>query len=361
MISIRKYLYCKDEDSQAELSSQGSDREVGGILPACLGAYRGALVAMGRASMDAGPAVGPSLADALAVIIETLSADPSAEVVAAADASVRSQVENWGRDTARHYLKKAGEVREMLLAVVGTAQSVGVRDQRCSQQLSEVTANLRSIASLEDISQIRMSIEKSALALKASIDRMTAEGKLVLDKLHAQVATFEAKLADAEQIASSDALTHLRSRLWMETQIERHIATENPFCIALFDIDCFKVVNDEFGHQAGDDVLRQFSAELKSACRSTDLVGRWGGDEFVVLLTCLRPQAEAQMERVRKWVCGSYTVTRNSGTFKLHVQSSIGLAQRAAGDTMKDLLDRADVEMYADKTSGRKSKGRFGS
>jgi diguanylate cyclase (GGDEF)-like protein len=135
----------------------------------------------------------------------------------------------------------------------------------------------------------------------------------------------------------------------METQIELRIAAAKPFCVAILDMDGFKGVNDKYGHLAGDDVLRQFAGELKSACRSTDLVGRWGGDEFLVLLDGHIAPAEAQIERVRKWVCGDYTVSQSTGSRKLPIQASIGLAEFVAPETMSQLLDRADAAMYANK------------
>jgi diguanylate cyclase (GGDEF)-like protein len=352
MISIRKYLDGTLAAVDANAPRPHPDPKTGDLLSLCLESYRAALHGMGRASVDACPALGTALDKALATIAESLAANPSPETVAAADANMRSEVQNWGRSTARHYQLKAGEVKEILLVMARTAESVGERDQRCAQQLNEVTANLKGIASLEDISQIRVSIEKSAADLKGSVDRMTAEGKAVLDRLQIQVATFETKLAEAEQIASCDALTRLRSRLWMESQIEERIAATKPFCVALLDLDGFKGVNDVYGHLAGDDVLKQFAAELKSACRSTDLVGRWGGDEFLVLLDCQMTQAEAQMERVRKWVCGDYTVSQSAGPRKLPVQASIGLAEFAAPESVKQLLDRADAAMYANKHAG---------
>jgi diguanylate cyclase (GGDEF)-like protein len=359
MISIRKYLDGSLAPVEGEASRSQSVQRTGLPLSLCLEAYRAALHGMGSASMDACPALGTALDKSLATIAESLAASPSAETVAAADASVRSEVQNWGRSTARHYQQKAGEVKEILLVMARTAESVGERDQRCAQQLNEVTANLKTIASLDDISQIRTSIERSAADLKGSVDRMTTEGKAVLDRLQMQVATFQTKLAEAEQVASCDALTRLRSRLWMESQIEERIAAAREFCVALLDLNGFKGVNDVYGHLAGDDVLKQFAGELKSACRSTDLVGRWGGDEFLVLLDCRITQAQAQMERVRKWVCGDYSVRQSAGPRKLPVHASIGLAEFAAPENMQQLLDRADAAMYANKHAGSQGVGRL--
>jgi diguanylate cyclase (GGDEF)-like protein len=241
----------------------------------------------------------------------------------------------------------------MLLMMAHTAESVGARDQRCAGQMSEVTERLKAIASLDDLTQVRSSIEKSASDLKSSIDRMTAEGKAVLDQLKEQVATYQTKLEEAEEIASRDALTGLSSRLYFEGQLEKRLVVETPFCVAIVDIDRFKKVNDDHGHVTGDDLLKQFSRELRSACRATDVIGRWGGDEFILLFDCSLQEAEAQVVRLRKWICGNYTVRGKAGEVKLRVDASIGLAEHAAGEEMKALLARADAAMYEEKAAGR--------
>jgi diguanylate cyclase (GGDEF)-like protein len=357
MISIRKYLDASDGLAAAEIAGPETVRKSGDILAAFVEAYCGALISMGRASMDACPASSPPLDQILVAIVESLAA-PLPETIAAADANVRTEIENWGRRTARHYQLKAGEVKEILLAMVHAAESVAERDERCAQHLNSVTANLKGIASLEDISQIRGSIEKSAGDLKCSIDRMTAEGKTMQSRLQSQVVTFEARLAEAEQIASRDALTRLQNRLWLESQIERRIAEDKPFCVALLDLDGFKDVNDQLGHVAGDEVLKQFACELKAACRSTDLLGRWGGDEFLILLDGAITNAGAQMERVSKWVCRSYKLNRDSGRLVLRVRASIGLAEFKAPETMNQLIDRADTDMYQNKPAARRGEAR---
>jgi diguanylate cyclase (GGDEF)-like protein len=161
-------------------------------------------------------------------------------------------------------------------------------------------------------------------------------------------------LEEAELVASRDALTHLGNRLWVEGQIEFRIAAGRPFCVAILDIDEFKRVNDQHGHVVGDELLRQFARELRSACRSTDVIGRWGGDEFIVLLDGGLAEAKAQIDRVSKWVCGNYTVPGGGGPTKISVRASIGVAEYAA-ETMKEVLDRADSEMYRHKAATRRS------
>ena len=353
MISIRKYLQDVAPDEVSEAPARSATKGSEGLASAALDGYRSALQAMGDSSAEACPALGEDLRKALAGIREDLSRALSGASIAAADSSVRERLRDWGAETARHYQKKAGDVRHMLLAMARTAESVGERDQRCARQMNEVTSQLMRIVNLEDLTQIRASIEKSAAELKTSIDRMTAEGEAAIRQLRSQVSTYQAKLEEAEQIASRDALTHLFSRSWVECQIEDRIGSCAPFCTAILDIDGFKCVNDKYGHLVGDELLKQFALELRAACRATDVIGRWGGDEFIVLLDCRLPDAKGQIERVREWICGNYTVAGNSGSITMRMEVSIGVAEIGSGETMKQLLDRADADMYLHKAEAR--------
>lgn len=364
MISIRKYLDGTVEEAAdtpkpaaAPRTGAASGRGVrgrdGNLLDASLGAYRSALEEMGRCSVEACRAEGPALQGNLGEIAGTIGERPTPDAVAKADAGVQTELREWGRRTARHYQQKAGEVKEILLAMAQTTESVGQRDAHYARQIDEVTRKLHRIASLDDISEIRSSIAHSAAELKESIERMTAEGRAVLERMQSQVTTFQTKLEEAEQMASIDALTRVRSRMWVEGQLEQRAAAGAPFCVAILDIDGFKGVNDEHGHLVGDALLKQFAGELKSACRAADIVGRWGGDEFVILLEGEREHADAQMERVRKWVCGQYTVEASAGPLKLNVSASIGLAEWTPPETLAQLLERADAAMYENKAAGR--------
>jgi diguanylate cyclase (GGDEF)-like protein len=348
MISLKRYL-----ESQTDASIRAAEAAEGDLLPAVVDAYGSALMEMGNSSMEACPGMSDEFKRSLSELKTGLSAKMSPSTLAITDSGVREQIRGWGRGTAKHYQQKACEVKEMLLMMARTAESVGARDQRCAGRMSEVTERLKAIASLDDLTEIRSSIEKSAGELKSSIERMTAEGKAVLDQLKEQVVNYQAKLEEAEEVASRDALTGLSSRLYVEGQLEKRLGAATQFCVAIVDIDRFKKVNDDYGHMTGDDLLKQFSTELRSACRATDVIGRWGGDEFILLFDCALAEAEAQVVRLRKWICGSYTVHGKAGEVKLRVDASIGLAERLPGEEMKELLERADTAMYAEKGMGR--------
>jgi diguanylate cyclase (GGDEF)-like protein len=187
---------------------------------------------------------------------------------------------------------------------------------------------------------------------------MTAEGKEAIDRLQVKVTEFQAKLEEAEHHASCDSLTGLRSRHAVECQLETRMNAALLFCVAMIDIDGFKQVNDDHGHMVGDELLRLFSTELKSRCRTNDVVGRWGGDEFIIVLDCSMKEAKKQTDRLIEWVCGSYSVHGVNGPLKLKVSASIGLAEYFHGEQLKWLLSRADAAMYEQKAASRGDEAR---
>jgi diguanylate cyclase (GGDEF)-like protein len=350
MISLKKYL--DQIDTGGKKAGKVDAKE---LLPAAMSAYRSALQEIGRCSVEACPALGDTLRRGLGKLEGTISCELTRESVEATDKEVQEQLQDWGRRAAEHSEQRTGEIKEILIAMARTAESVGERDQRCAKQISEVTSQLQRIANLEDLTQIRSSLKRSAAELKTSIDRMAAEGKAAVDDARKQISGYQSKLEKAEEISSCDSMTGLRSRRWVEEQIQRRIEAGLPLCVAIIDLNGFKQVNDEHGHLVGDELLKQFAGELKGASRSSDVSGRWGGDEFIILLEGSMEEAKAQAGRLKEWVCGDYTVEAKSGALKLAVVASFGLAEHKAGESMQELLHRADAEMYQEK-AGRRGK-----
>lgn len=348
MISLKKYL-----DQTTDKADESEEPETNGLAAAALGAYRSALREMGSCSVGACPAVGPDLKSELGKVEDNLSEHATPEKLAAAEVTVQAQLREWVECVVHHGQMKTNEVKDMLLVMARTAESVGLRDQRAAGQMAEVTNRLRKIATLDDLSKMRSSIEESATELRTSVERMAAEGKAAIQQLKAEVSCYQAKLEEAEQIAARDSLTGMKSRMWMEKYIERRMCSTQPFCLVIADIDDFKRVNDEYGHPVGDDLLKQFSGELKSAVRAGDIVARWGGDEFIILLDCDLDVATNQVSRLKKWACGDYTLHGRSGPFKLNIDASIGMAERKPDEKLRDLLARADADMYAQKGAAK--------
>jgi len=155
--------------------------------------------------------------------------------------------------------------------------------------------------------------------------------------------------------ARHDGLTELDNRRegqhQLELAYERQRLTGQPFSALLVDVDHFKLLNDNHGHDAGDQVLKKLSGILLATCRKTDQVARWGGEEFLVLLPdTTEREAMMMAERIREAVAsGEFEYEGKS----LKVTLSIGLADSRECSNRNDLLRVADRRLYRAKTHGR--------
>lgn len=153
-----------------------------------------------------------------------------------------------------------------------------------------------------------------------------------------------------------DHLTQLANRRYIDITLDDKLKELDrfswPFSIALCDIDNFKIVNDTYGHLTGDDVLIVVAKSLTSALRSFDFVGRWGGEEFLVVLPgiTLEEQLTSICQRMLRIVEAS--TTKSNGT-TLSVTISCGATQAVAGDSIETLLCRADKGLYESKRNGK--------
>jgi diguanylate cyclase (GGDEF)-like protein len=160
---------------------------------------------------------------------------------------------------------------------------------------------------------------------------------------------------DAELLAASDSLTGAMSRRaivpLIEKSVKRAARTGIPACVAMLDIDLFKSINDRFGHLAGDQVLRRLVERTRESLRASDVIGRYGGEEFVLLLQGTDLQAGARLvERVRRAISATRWSDIAPG---LKVSVSGGIAAVKPTDTLDGLLGRADKALYEAKRNGR--------
>jgi len=158
--------------------------------------------------------------------------------------------------------------------------------------------------------------------------------------------------------ARADAKTGLLNAATWEreaaAEVGRAVRTHSPLAVALLDLDRFKRINDTYGHLAGDEVLRAIARLMTSVLREYDVPGRFGGEEFVMLLPQTRaPDALRIAERVRAHIAG-LPITGPAGE-RIHVTASIGVAALDAGSsrTLTELLAAADAALYRAKASGR--------
>ena len=169
--------------------------------------------------------------------------------------------------------------------------------------------------------------------------------------------------AELDQMASVDPLTRLYNRrvflLWCEQEIERSRRTNAAFSLLMLDLDYFKLINDSFGHPAGDNAICLAVEKMQHAVRGIDVLGRWGGEEFTVLLPSADLDAAYLVaERVRNNI-GGIVIGAPEGQWDreakgLRLTVSVGIATyRGSNDTIEKMLHRADQSLYEAKAAGR--------
>lgn len=182
---------------------------------------------------------------------------------------------------------------------------------------------------------------------------------LIQRKLMADMEELNRELSQAnenlKQLARHDALTGLYNRRVLEevtfNESERSRRTARGFGIAIADIDDYKKINDTYGHEAGDLVLKELAVILKNSIRSTDTVGRWGGEEFLFVFTETSCQgAMVVIERIRRWVENSIITYRGE---QIHFTITIGLSYHIGDDGAQEMIREADEALYQAKHSGK--------
>ncbi|HXN08278.1 MAG TPA: diguanylate cyclase, partial [Candidatus Acidoferrales bacterium] len=187
---------------------------------------------------------------------------------------------------------------------------------------------------------------------ESSVRILTAIGEqLALAVQNAQL------FGDAKSRADRDPLTNLFHHRYLKTRLEEEISrsrfTNQPLVVLMMDIDNFKLVNDTYGHPVGDDALRMLTAVLMATCRGSDIIGRYGGDEFMIIL----PDTDAEhglriAERIEAEVAGR-ELHLQEGT-AIPLRCSIGLASVPAdGWTPGEIIAKADAALYQSKRQGR--------
>ena len=154
------------------------------------------------------------------------------------------------------------------------------------------------------------------------------------------------------RLANTDDLTRLANRRWMAETIKSELVRfgryGHTFSIILIDIDHFKMVNDRFGHATGDQTLVALAARATQALRDVDMLGRWGGEEFIVLM--LETGFEQALDKARA-LCATVAAAPLVGEHTVSI--SCGVTSVRAGDSTDGLLQRADQALYAAKNGGR--------
>ena len=160
---------------------------------------------------------------------------------------------------------------------------------------------------------------------------------------------------ELEKYVNYDTLTHLLNRRSMSNYLEaahrQAMTGKATFCLMLMDIDDFKKVNDTYGHDCGDEVLKYVAGAVSTGVRKNDNVFRWGGEEILVLLNADEERAVAVAERIRHEIEKDPINYRDEA--EVHVTVTIGVSSYTVGKSIQEMMDDADAKLYYGKRHGK--------
>ncbi|MGD0893473.1 MAG: sensor domain-containing diguanylate cyclase [Terracidiphilus sp.] len=188
----------------------------------------------------------------------------------------------------------------------------------------------------------------------------TADGAIAgaIEIFRDDSAQYEArrKLEAMKRLAFLDHLTQMPNRRFLEmslrTAMNEYQVHKDAFGVLMIDLDEFKAINDSFGHSFGDYALQQAGRTLTGTLRPTDVVGRWGGDEFLAIVYNVKSENLAELAR-RCAVLMGQTSVLDAEDRRVSLSISVGAALVRPGDTCEALIERADELMYKSRTVGR--------
>ena len=192
--------------------------------------------------------------------------------------------------------------------------------------------------------------------LSQQVAQLTVDNEAFKQRLTNKQIEIDAIVAQAQEVAHTDALTFLPNRRQIIGDLQREVfhaeRYKTPLAISMVDVDKFKAINDTYGHAAGDVVLRAIARSLREHIREPDIVGRYGGEEFLVILPNARLQA-AILQATRLCRCIRETSVPVEDR-ELRVTISAGVAEYCTGqEDWQKFLSRADAAMYEAKDAGR--------
>lgn len=226
----------------------------------------------------------------------------------------------------------------------------------CDSAQKKVQQLERQIRLLEQSRTQEVKLREMLNQTMSRLQEREKELKDLNERLETKVTERTQELSEAieqlTQIASTDHLTKVNNRMKFTILAKQKIAevqrTSTPLALLFIDLDHFKMVNDRYGHDCGDSVLRQFASAITTIIRGSDIFARWGGEEFVLLMdNCPFSVAQERAEMIRNRI-QEYTFDGVG-----HLTCSMGLTLLRPSDDIHTFLKRADEAMYQAKTHGR--------
>lgn len=250
-------------------------------------------------------------------------------------------------DSARKVQAVASEIVELI-------RGAGIAHKEYNQQLIKQSD---TFSSASDLDQVKKIISE----LVTDTRRMIDENHKLEEKLHDSAHELQQMRNDVVHLQKEtlrDTLTGIANRRAFDNELQirasESVERARPLCLIMIDIDHFKTFNDTYGHPVGDQVLRLVARTLEEGLRSTEMLSRYGGEEFAVIVPNIKLRdAEKVAQRLRERIAVKDIVNQSKNEKLGRLTISLGISQLEAGEPLSEFIDRADRALYKAKEAGR--------
>jgi diguanylate cyclase len=259
----------------------------------------------------------------------------------------------------KHSLDQARDaLKQMVSTFVDRLSSMADDTGEYHDRLAGYATRIERAENISELSGLVVEVMQDTRAVQADLSRSRTElleSRRRVDEYQQQVQKLEGEMAVLSDRLHEDQLTQLLNRRGLarafEAEISRADRYQRPLCLAVLDVDDFKHLNDRLGHQAGDLALVHLARIVRRSIRPTDVISRYGGEEFVILLPeTLLDEAVRVMARVQRELTRRIFLHNHE---RVLITFSAGVAQRVSGEQQDELIARADRALYHAKQAGK--------
>ncbi len=250
------------------------------------------------------------------------------------------------------------QLKKVLKSIISTISSISDSENIIIGHLNEHLSDIETVLSLDNLEEITEKLTQLSARLKETIRKTQRELRKTKEELTKNAKLVEhlkEELDKYKEMAIIDELTGIFNRRGILDLLRREVARSErfnlPLSIAMVDVDDFKRINDTFGHVTGDKVLKAVALIMKSAIRRIDMLGRYGGEEFLIIFpNTPKDNARVAAEKLRKEV-ESHKFKYRDQEFRVTI--SLGVAEYTYGDSVEVLISKADEALYKAKRAGK--------
>ena len=264
----------------------------------------------------------------------------------------------------KYILDREFELKDIIELLTKAIATIDVENRNFNQSVYKQSKKIEKITLLDDIKKIKIALKQEIEQMNKTVLQKELYDKKQLERLSSKVSSLEVALKKAKKESLTDGLTGIYNRKafdeYLKNLVEQNAVFHSPFSMLMLDIDDFKKINDTYGHQIGDRIILAMVQKCEQFIRKVDYFSRYGGEEFVIILT--GASLKNGLKKARQ-ICKSiaqaqysidnaHDIARQGGT-ELSFTVSIGVSAYQKGDTEATVTERADKALYLAKRGGK--------